>query len=144
MTPRDRRAKLLLPASTLNGIDFVEVAGDDQTALRVHFLNLVQLKGTLGSPPVTITGGERVRTVTVRPIQDSDWSADDSHVILNLRVSAPGDFSPYTLTVNSPKLDPYFSSAVFSFKARCPSDLACRPAPPAGPAQPPSDVPPIA
>jgi hypothetical protein len=138
MTPRDRRTQVL--SSPLNGIDFVEVASDDQTALRVHFLNAVPLKGKLGTPPVTITGGERVRTVAVRPIQDGDWSADDSHLILSLTVAAPGDFSLYTLTANSPLLDPYFSSAPFSFKARCPSDLDCRPAPPVCPA-PPSGAP---
>jgi uncharacterized phage protein gp47/JayE len=140
MTPRDRRAQVL--SSSLNGIDFVEVASDDQTALRVHFLNAVPLKSKLGTPPVTITGGERVRTVAVKPIQDGDWSGDDSHLILSLTVASPGDFSLYTLTVNSPLLDPYFSSAPFSFKARCPSDLDCRPAPPVCPV-PPSGAPPI-
>jgi hypothetical protein len=36
--PRDR-VGVLLENSTLNGIDFVEVASDDQKTLRVHFLN---------------------------------------------------------------------------------------------------------
>jgi hypothetical protein len=131
MTPKDRRAKLLAssPPPALNGIDFVEVVGDDQTALRVHFLNTVALKGTLTSPPATITGGERIPTVAVRPIQDAAWSADDAHIMLDLTVDAPGDFSVYALTIISPLLDPFFQTAQFSFKARCPSDLDCRPAP---------------
>src|SRR5260370_40548905 len=119
MTARDRRAKVL--ASNLNGIDFVEVADDRQTALRVHFLNAVPLKQALLSPPVTITGGESVRTVKVGPVADADWGQDDGHLTLALTVDAPGDFSTYTLTVRSPALDPYFASAPFSFKARCPS-----------------------
>ena len=44
MDLKDRRARLLLPEASLNGIDFVEVANDQQTALRVHFLNAVPLK----------------------------------------------------------------------------------------------------
>ena len=51
MTPRDRRAAVL--ASTIfNGIDFIEIANEQQTQLNVHFLNDVVVKGTLVSPPV--------------------------------------------------------------------------------------------
>ena len=39
-TTRDRRAKVLA-STTVNGIDFVEVANQAQTQLRVHFLNAV-------------------------------------------------------------------------------------------------------
>ena len=54
--------------------------------------------------------------------------------MLSLTVAAPGDFSNYTLTIRqkptlasgSPLLDPFFASSVFSFKARCPSDLDCQ------------------
>ena len=42
----DRLADILA-STTLNGIDFVEVASDDQTRLRVHFLNTVAVEGTL-------------------------------------------------------------------------------------------------
>ncbi len=45
---KDRRAKLLDAGNTtLNGIDFVEIASPDQTKLRVHFLNAVALKGSV-------------------------------------------------------------------------------------------------
>jgi hypothetical protein len=143
MTARDRRAALLAPPgnSTFNGIDFVEVADDAQTTLVVHFLNDVKVLGTLTSPP-TITGGETIPTVTVNPILGSDWGHDDGHLTLTLRVPAPGDFSFYTVQIPSPVLDPFFDHATFSFKARCPSDLDCRP--PAAvcpPAQ--ADIPPI-
>src|SRR5262245_12621236 len=107
MPARDRRARVL--ASNPNGIDFGEVVNDLQTALRVHFLNVVPLKQALLSPPVTITGGESIRTVPVRPIADADWGQDDGHLTLDLTVDAPGDFSTYTLTVRSPALDPFFA-----------------------------------
>ena len=150
MVAKDRRTKVL-QSSFFNGIDFVEIANDAQTALRVHFLNDLPLAFTLDSPPVTITGGESIPSVAVNPINNStDWSHDDSHLVLSLTVAAPGDFSNYTLTIVQKKtlasggyqLDPYFSTAVFSFKALCPSDLDCQAATVVCPA-PPSDAPPI-
>ena len=70
--------------------------------------------------------------------------------MLSLTVAAPGDFSNYTLTIRqkptlasgSPLLDPFFASSVFSFKARCPSDLDCQ-APAVVCPPPPTDAPPI-
>jgi hypothetical protein len=92
----------------------------------------------------TITGGETIASVTVQPINDAtDWSMDsDGRPILSLAVTAPGDFSFYTLSLTSNALDPFFSSVQFSFKALCRSDLDCQ-APPV--ACPPlsGDTPPI-
>jgi hypothetical protein len=81
--------------------------------------------------------------VAVNPINDAtDWELDGDHLVLWMTVVAPGDFSNYTLTLQSPNLDPFFASAVFSFKARCPSDLDCKETtPPCPPLQ--ADVPPI-
>ena len=93
MEPKDRRTDVLL-SPTLNGIDFVEVANDAETLLRVHFLNAVKPRGSISA---TITGGERIPSVTVGSISDADWSLDDSHLVLTLSVVAPGDFSNYTL-----------------------------------------------
>jgi len=149
MEPKDRKAQLL--QSTLwNGIDFVEVANDAQTALRVHFLNAVWPQAPVSPPtivspstivsPPTITGGTTIPTVTVNSIS---WQMDnEGHVVLNLTVPAPGDFSQYTLSLSSPNLDPFFSSATFSFKDRCPSDLDCQAvAPQCPPLQ--ANIPPI-
>lgn len=63
--PKDRRSRLI-GSTTLNGIDFVEIAKDNQTTLRVHFLNKVALQDPITTP--TITGGETVPTVLVNPI----------------------------------------------------------------------------
>jgi hypothetical protein len=141
MEPKDRLSKLLAPGNTtLNGIDFVEIATSAQTTLRVHFLNAVALEGTLTAIP-TITGGETIPTVTVDPISASNWSLDaESRPLLTLDVPAPGDFSFYTMSLASPALDPYYSQVQFTFKALCPSDLDC--APPAPPCPPLTGTPP--
>lgn len=125
MSVKDRNAALI-ESATYNGIDFVEVANQAQTRLRVHFLNSVTVQGTIIGTP-TITGGETIRAVTVNPVNNpTDWSLDDDHVVLTLTVSAPGDFSNYTLAISSSILDSQYSQTTFSFKARCPSDLDCK------------------
>jgi Baseplate J-like protein len=129
MPTKDRRIALL-ESTTLNGIDFVEVASADQRTLRVHFLNNVGLSGHVSNP--TITGGETIRTVSVNAIDDAtDWSADaEGRPILTLSTVVAGDFSFYTLTLENAGLDSFFAQSVFSFKAACPSDLDCEATPP--------------
>lgn len=134
--PRDRRQWLLAPGARFNGIDYVDVAVS-QTQLSVHFLNSVQVQGTLsGTSPVTITGGEVVTTIAVGPIDDAtDWSADsEGRPVLALTVAAPGDFSTYQLTIKSDNLDPFFASNPFCFKANCPTTLDCAAPAPSCPA----------
>ena len=141
MDAKDRRAQIL-KSTVLNGIDFVEIASPQQTTLRVHFLNDVQLRGSLSAAPL-IDGGETIASVTVLPIDDStDWGYDTGHLTLTLRVQAAGDFSNYTLHLQSAALDQFFSTVQFSFKALCPSDLDCEPAPVQCPPVT-TDVPPI-
>lgn len=126
MTGRDRLQALLDPANTtLNGIDFVEIAAPGQTVLRVHFLNAVALAGTVDA--VRIVGGASIPTVPVHPIHDAtDWSADaEGRPVLKLTVPAPGDFSTYELLMRSAALDSRFAGVRFSFKAGCPSLLDC-------------------
>ena len=141
---RDRREKLLEPGATLNGIDFVEIATDDETTLRVHFLNSVPIQGTIATDFPAITGGETIPTVSIKPIDDAtDWSTDtDGRILLTLSVAAPGDFSFYELRIKSPILDEFLDHATFSFKARCDSDFDCETPPPPCPPLP-DDTPPI-
>ncbi|HSZ60719.1 MAG TPA: baseplate J/gp47 family protein [Terriglobales bacterium] len=145
MLVKDRLSKLLDPSNTtLNGIDFVEIANPAQTTLRVHFLNDVSIAG---SPPQTvsptITGGETIPTVAVLSIDPAtDWSEDaDGRPLLTLHVAAPGDFSFYTLIILSDAIDPFYNHVQFSFKALCPSGLDCEtppsPCPPPGGTLPP-------
>ena len=145
MTPdppaRDRRQLLLGSYAALNGIDYVDVAAS-QTQLYVHFLNAVPVQSTLsGSPAVTISGGEVITTITVE--QDSiSWSADsEGRPVMAVIVAAPGDFATYQLTVDSDILDPFFSSAPFTFKANCPATLDCAAPPPACPQEAAEPVP---
>jgi hypothetical protein len=122
---RHERLEELRKSTSLNGIDFVEIADPSQLKLRVRFLNSVPVQGTLTGPrPVTITGGAAVG-VTLGP-----WS-NDSHgrPALDLTVSAPGDYSTYTLHIASTALDRFFDHAAFSFKALCESTLDCEPPP---------------
>jgi len=138
---RDRLAELLAPPTTLNGIDFVEIASDDEQTLQVHFFTDVDLTGTITA--AAITGGEQVKTVGVDPIDDvHDWSLDaEDRPLLTLHTRAPGDFSTYVLTLESALLDSYFARSRFSFKAGCPSTLDCRTKPELCP--PPDGGPPI-
>ena len=118
---RDRRQLLLAPGAFLNGIDYVDVAAD-QVHLFVHFLNAVPVAGSPPGVVVTITGGG---TVTTIPIDDpAAWSADrEDRPVLAVTVTAPGDFSTYTLAIGSDQLDPFFDSVQFTFTASCPTTL---------------------
>jgi hypothetical protein len=127
--PRDRFTELL-KSTTLNGIDFVELDAGDPAVLRVHFLNAV----TVATPGIaaTITGGDRIPSIAVAPIDNAtDWSVDaDGRPLLTLHVGGQGDFSDYTLSITGAPLDIFYASTRFSFKALCPSDFDCAPAPP--------------
>lgn len=140
---KDRRSALI-QSTVLNGIDFVEVASPDQKTLRVHFLNPVALAGAFDESKVKIEGGETIPRIAVLPIANADWSTDgDGNPVLTLRVAAPGDFSVYTLSIESAKLDsPYFSQARFSFKALCETTLDCK-APETDCPAPSGELPPI-
>ena len=129
------RLAAILQSTTLNGIDFVEVTSSAQTSLAVHFLNTVPLAGTLAATsPVRITGGESIPSVPVSV--GAFGTDDDGRPVLELGTPFPGDFSFYTLSIDSTALDIYYSSVQFSFKARCPSDLDCAPPCTCCPAQP--------
>ena len=133
----------------INGIDYVEVvtspAADDQRVLQVFFIpkdpgnvvgqnNLTLLMQKFPTAPqeISIQGGVRVQNIQILSVT---FVVD--HV--EVRVSEPGDFSDYTLIINDPAIDPFYSQVQFNFKAGCPSHFDCRPAdicPPLIPTQP--------
>jgi hypothetical protein len=129
----DRRDRVITHA-TLNGIDFLEVRDLEsdplelrQRTLLVHFLkNLTP--GELTKDNVVIEGGERTKNITVESI--TIGSPD----VLEVVVSARGDFSKYTLRLVKDKndktppdnFDPILSSLEFSFKVACPTDFDCK------------------
>ena len=137
--PRDR-VLAIAASTTVNGIDFVEVAAP--RTLVVHFLSAVAVADP--SIAATITGGDSVPTVAVAKIDNAaDWSSDaESRPLLTLHALADGDFSEYRLTITAPVLDIVLNSTTFSFKATCPSDFDCASPPlPCPPDD--TDVPPI-
>src|SRR5689334_18319858 len=93
------RRQAVQDSTELNGIDFLEVS-DDQLTLDVHFLH--NLPGGGGANPIpsspaldkeeqiVIEGGVRITGLQV-------LSATPTQDILRVTVSAPGDFSTYTL-----------------------------------------------
>jgi hypothetical protein len=128
----------------LNGIDFIEVE-DGQTTLVVTFVHdLSVVPATpLTRDNVEIRGGVRIRDPRVLQV------ASLANV-LEVTVTAPGDFSPYVLRLvrsaagDAPPegIDPLLSEVEFFFKAGCPTDADCRTAdecPPEPESAPPID-----
>jgi hypothetical protein len=115
--------------SNLNGVDFVEVIeGSGQKTLRVHFHtpNVVSTDAVADPIGVVITGGDTITDIKTAAIKSVDWSEDpEGRPLLELHTDRAGDFATYTLTLSHPKIDPYYRSSQFSFKATCPSDLDC-------------------
>ena len=143
MSAPDRLGLLLAAGQTqVTGIDFVFVDPNQQdlyvffhhtdpiatilpvlTDLRIDHIHIEPLSG---GPAVTID------QLTV------PWPLKDGRRVLRLHVTAPGGFVRYRLTIDDPRIDPFFNGVVFSFKANCPSDLDCEPPPPECP---PEDAP---
>ena len=123
--PGNRIDLLLQPKAPLNGIDFVEIPVTGQPVLLVHFLNTFALPGYVTNPQ--ISGGETIPTIPVNPINDAtDWSFDaEGRPILQLTAALVGDFSYYTLSLTSSKLDQYYSTTTFSFRPNCNTNLDC-------------------
>ena len=119
----DQKRKTELIGSTLNAIDYVELSAD-QTTLRVTFLNDLPADcyGWSSAPDcITIEGGSRItglRVMAARRVTDR---------MMEFEVSSPGDFSTYTLVIDSAALDPMYARVEFSFKAACPNRFNCRP-----------------
>lgn len=123
---RDRLSALLDPASGRNGIDYVELIDAAPPRLRVHFHTSVALSAL----PITarIDGGDRIRSVPLAPIAAADWAADaQGRPTLMLHPQIAGDFSTYTLTLQSARIDPRFATSPVSFKVFCPSPFDCAP-----------------
>lgn len=118
-----RRALLLDPGNPLNGIDYLEVSAE-QTTLQVFFLKDLPLNayGLPGAPQnITVVGGARIRNIKVIDVR----RADDK--LLEVDVDQPGDFTNYTLVINSASLDPFYAQVEFNFKASCPNRFDCKP-----------------
>ena len=121
-------------AASLYGLDYVEIADDQQTTLHVFFLG--RAPQGIEQANVVLSGGRRIRDVKITSVrvQRPDPTFDD---YLEVKVNKPGDFSTYTISVVEvvdgkptpnpmPGFDPRYSQVEFSFKAGCPSELDCK------------------
>lgn len=119
----------------LNGIDYLEVASDDQRTLALRFIH--PLPGEAGGVPaapadalttgnIVVEGGVRVRGIEVTGVAAAGN-------VLTVTLSQAGDFSTYTAALvaaagDDPPpagFDPFLARVAFSFKAACPSDFDC-------------------
>jgi hypothetical protein len=151
------RRVLLLQQSTLNGIDYLEVADSGvptgitaQQTLMVRFL--LPLTTTLDITNIRIEGGVRYPNVKATTVQNlkTAWptlsaavqayyaqrfASDDerSHVLI-VNTDSYGDFSTYTLYIQTSLANPAppanlfdlkLSQIDFSFKVECPSPFDC-------------------
>lgn len=133
ITQREKRVQAIRESGALNGIDYLEVASEDQMTLVVHFIAPLpgQTDGVPASPVLTtsnvrIDGGVRIKNIRVisESTSGQDWT---------LTVDQPGDFSTYSLSiVTSPYedshptgFDPLLCDISFSFKVACPSEFDC-------------------
>src|SRR5580704_11413511 len=83
--------------TSLFGLDYVEVADEQQVTLNVFFLGKAPQK--LEQANVVLSGGRRIRDVKITSIRvhrQSDSTLDD---YLEVHVNKPGDFSTYTITI---------------------------------------------
>nr|HEX4314515.1 hypothetical protein [Kofleriaceae bacterium] len=145
MTPPPDRLQLLLAQTAVTGIDYVYVYPDQQT-LDVYFLvapDLLSpsLVGAVALAQISITGV----TPDAPPVQLAPGLAWPSGVtgtpVLRIQTTAPGGFARYELAIAHPQVDVYYSRTRLDFKANCPSDLDCAPAPHACPPDDSVDVP---
>jgi hypothetical protein len=133
----------------INGIDYVEVvtspSADNQRVLQVFFipkdpanvtgqnnLTLLMQKLPTAQQEISIQGGVRIQNIQILNV-----TFVTDHV--EVRVNEPGDFSDYTLTIQDPAIDEFYSQVQFNFKAGCPSRFDCRAmevCPPVIPVQP--------
>ncbi|MGL4610256.1 MAG: putative baseplate assembly protein [Trueperaceae bacterium] len=117
----------------LNGLDYLEVSGDQRT-LTIYFLDKVP---DLKKENIRITGGRRITNINVVDIDICRSQDPERDACLTVRVNKPGDFSCYKLCIVAldergrptdqphPEFDPRYWCLEFTFKANCPSDLDC-------------------
>ncbi len=128
----DDRRELVRAEGRLTGIDYVELSTSPRT-LQVFFLGDLPKELQQNRPGIEkylrITGGRRVTGINITdidPVHSKDPEKDD---YLQVRLDRAGDFSTYQVELlDLEDIDPRYTSASFSFKVDCPSDLDCMPA----------------
>ena len=115
--PAEDRLLLLLAQNELTGIDFVYVH-NSQTRLDVFFLLAPE---TLNSPLPGSLAEDTIRIENIRdegepdvPITHLEWAVVDGRTVLRLDVARPASFADYRLTIDDPRIDPYFQNKIFN------------------------------
>ena len=144
--PGTDRLTALCEQNALTGIDFIQIVDPQtQTLLRVFFLvdpdHLVPSWVVIPPLPapqeapfnaaairiVSVGGGDSVAEVDATAARFvRGMFAGQERVVLEIETAQPGDFSIYTLHIDSDQLDPFFNDIEFSFKQGCPSRFDCR------------------
>ena len=126
----------------LTGIDFIQVVDPDlQTVLRVFFIvDPVDMQPPLAPPASLVNDGDTIASgLTVEivsqesgeasEVERADWhrlaGVAGLRTVLEVEVAEAGGFSPYTLTIDEPRIDRFFNGVTFSLKQGCPSDFDC-------------------
>ena len=126
---KNRRA-LVLQNPTLNGIDYLEVAGVSGCGQQLAVTLLKDARSVVLTPAnIMLTGGAPVSVVSVLP------GTSDAPFVLTVNLNQSGDFSTYQLQfvaaagITDPPdgFDPQLSTVSFSFKAGCPTPADCLP-----------------
>ncbi len=140
------RLSALCEQNAFTGIDFIQIVDPEvQTLLRVFFLidpdQIMPAWAVIPPLPapqeapfnaagirvVSVTGGDSVAEVKVNAARFVRGTfAGQERVALEIETAQPGDFSIYTLHIDSNLLDPFFNDIEFSFKQGCPSRFDCR------------------
>ncbi|MFI5101929.1 MAG: putative baseplate assembly protein [Terriglobales bacterium] len=132
---KEERRREDVRATSLFGLDYVEVVDEQQLTLNVFFLG--KAPQNIEKANVVLTGGRRIRDVQIKSVsvkRQPDPTLDD---YLEVHVNKAGDFSNYTISLvnavngqptNEPMdgFDPRYGQVSFSFKASCPTDLDCK------------------
>ncbi|WP_229070790.1 putative baseplate assembly protein [Actinoplanes sp. DH11] len=147
----DRRRARLRRTAWLNGLDYVEVEGDEnQPELHVYLLRSLPHgddRRPFTAANVVIEGGPVGEEITVRGDAEFTRAPDparDDHAVLHL--SRRGGHARYTLRLRAtpdaplPDIDPRYSAVSFTFEAGTVTDVDCLLPPPAATA-PPAAVP---
>src|SRR5437016_9767626 len=129
------------PKLRANAQGIERVAVDDMRAqLLVTFEQPItpsQQTYLLNSRSYSLSGGERlfphVLTATLNP---SGTPPELHDRLVQLKLDSIGDFSIYTLTVNGPDIDPFFSSHKLRFRVDCDDPFDCREPAPVPPSEP--------
>jgi hypothetical protein len=122
----DENRRNLILEKNLNGIDYVEVELINQNESKLHVFFIKPILQDLAEvlkkkETYKIIGGVRITNVEINGRPEVHEKS------VTLTVNTAGDFSYYTLKIDTPKLDCMYSQQTFCFKAQCPSSFDCKP-----------------